>query len=110
MSSPAVQVAGAEGSSANSAESSILLLTYNGEQYLPQLFQMLQRQKQLPGEVIAIDSGSTDRTTEILQSENVQVHRISKSEFSHSKTRNQAVRLASGKYAVFLTQDATPAD
>jgi rhamnosyltransferase len=106
----ALQPANSQNNARRIVESSVLILTYNGEKYLPQSLDMLRRQKQNPGEIIAIDSGSTDRTLEILADHNVQIHKIPNSEFSHSKTRNLAAKLATGKYVVFLTQDATPAD
>lgn len=88
----------------------IALLTYNGEKYLAQVLDMVQRQKLQPQEIVAIDSGSTDRTVEILQKHRVKLHQIANSEFSHSRTRNCAARMVQSDYIVFITQDATPAD
>lgn len=93
-----------------SGQSSILLLTLNGEKHLPQVLEMLRRQKVLPLEIIAIDSGSTDRTLEILKQHRVKVESIQQSAFHHAATRNAACRMAQGRFVVFLTQDATPAD
>jgi glycosyltransferase involved in cell wall biosynthesis len=89
---------------------SIVLLTYNGEKYLEEVLQMIQRQKMPAFEIIAIDSGSSDSTLEILQKFRVRVHRILKSEFNHARTRNLGATMSSGQYIIFLTQDATPAD
>jgi len=91
-------------------EATVALLTYNGEKYLAQVLEMLQRQKLPPKEILAIDSGSTDGTLQILEAHRIPVKQISQSEFSHSGTRNLAARLSSTRYLVFLTQDATPAD
>ncbi len=94
----------------NQPEASIILLTFNGEQYLDEVLASIFCQKtELHFEVIAIDSGSTDQTFNILKKYPVKIHSIPNSEFGHGKTRNLGVRLASGKYLVFLTQDATPA-
>jgi rhamnosyltransferase len=95
---------------AQTHDASILLLTYNGSAYLKQILEMLQRQKHRPAEILAIDSGSTDGTAEILMEAGIRLRRIPKAEFSHSRTRNLGAQMASGKYIVFLTQDATPAD
>ena len=92
------------------SEASIILLTYNGEKYLPSVLQMIERQKNQPLEIIAIDSGSTDSTREILQMHHIQPHVIAKQEFGHARTRNLGAQMCSGKYVVFLTQDAIPAD
>ncbi len=92
------------------SDASVVILTYNGEKYLSQVLEMIGRQKVKPREVIVIDSGSTDRTLEILRQHAVQLIQIPNDEFSHSRTRNCAAKQAQGKYVVFLTQDATPAD
>ncbi|PWT91518.1 MAG: hypothetical protein C5B54_05135, partial [Acidobacteria bacterium] len=94
----------------NLLDATVILLTFNGEQYLSQVLQMLDRQKVKPKETVVIDSGSTDHTLDILQSFEVRLHKIPNSEFSHSKTRNLAVRISNSNFIVFLTQDATPAD
>ena len=61
-------------------------------------------------EVIVIDSGSTDSTLDIIAKYPVRLIIIKPEEFGHGKTRNLGARLATGKYLVFLTQDALPAD
>jgi rhamnosyltransferase len=91
-------------------DATVALLTYNGEKYLSQVLEMLHRQKLPPKEILAIDSGSTDSTLQILETYRIPVRQISQSEFSHSATRNLAAKLCSTPYLVFLTQDATPAD
>ena len=88
---------------------SIILLTYNGELYLEEVLRSVFNQKTTFGyEVIAIDSGSTDSSVEILRKYPVKIHQISNSEFGHGKTRNLGAKLAAGDYIVYLTQDATP--
>ena len=48
---------------------SIIIPTYNGEAYLPSTLEAIYRQRlNTPPEVVCIDSGSTDRTLEILAS------------------------------------------
>jgi rhamnosyltransferase len=91
-------------------DAGIVLLTCNGEKYLGQLLEMLQRQKLRPSEIFAIDSSSTDGTTEILQKFGIPTTIIHKREFSHPGTRNLAARMCAARYVVFLTQDAVPAD
>ncbi|NAS88700.1 hypothetical protein C4E24_03020 [ANME-1 cluster archaeon AG-394-G21] len=61
-------------------------------------------------EVIVIDSGSTDSTLDIIAKYPVRLITIKPEEFGHGKTRNHGARLATGKYLVYLTQDALPAD
>ncbi len=61
-------------------------------------------------EVLAVDSGSSDGTLEILARHGVRVLRIPPEEFGHGATRNLAARAAQGDVVVYLTQDATPAN
>ncbi|MGH7793343.1 MAG: glycosyltransferase family 2 protein [Candidatus Binatia bacterium] len=90
---------------------SIVLPCYNGEQYLSEVLASIYQQRTgLRYEVIIIDSGSTDRTVEIASTHPVRLYKIAKSEFGHGKTRNLGARVARGRYIVFLTQDATPAN
>lgn len=90
---------------------SVLLVTKNGEKYLDECLTGIFSQKvDFPFEVIAVDSGSTDRTLLILSRFPVRIHRIQPSDFGHGRTRNFAAGLARGKFVVFLTQDATPAN
>ena len=91
---------------------SVLLVTKNGERYLAEVLDRIAQQRgrfQLD-EIIAVDSGSRDRTLAILEAHAVRVLRIPPQEFGHGKTRNLAAAQAQGDYLVFLTQDATPAN
>jgi len=91
-------------------EVSVLLLTKNGrcdlERVLPAVF---GQETSVEFEVIAVDSGSTDGTLELLRRFPVQVNRIPAHQFHHARTRNLAARLAKGRILVFLSQDAVPA-
>ncbi len=61
--------------------------------------------------IIVIDSGSTDRTVEIVREfAGVRLHRIPAEEFAHGKTRNLGASLAQGDVIVFLNADAVPVD
>lgn len=92
-------------------EISIVLLTFNGEKYLSELLTSINAQKsRFSYEILAIDSGSTDRTLEILGDYPVRVIEIPNREFGHGRTRNLGAKIATGRYIVFLTQDATPAN
>ena len=90
-------------------DASIVILTKDGGRYLRGALDGVFSQ---PGrfEVVAVDSGSTDATLEILARYNVRVVSIPPGEFNHGLTRNLGAANASpgSRYLVFLTQDATP--
>lgn len=89
---------------------SVLLLTKNGEEDLKRLLPALLCQKFIsPFEVIAVDSGSTDASINMLKQYPVSLKQIPAQEFHHSRTRNFAASFAQGKVLVFLSQDAMPA-
>jgi rhamnosyltransferase len=95
----------------DNAEICIALLTYNGDRYLAEVLASIFAQKtRFSYEVIAIDSGSSDRTLEILKNHPVRVIQIPNREFGHGRTRNFGAQNTLGRYVVFLTQDATPAN
>jgi rhamnosyltransferase len=89
---------------------SVVIVTYNGELYLERLLTAVENQK-FDGEVevLVIDSGSTDRTLEIIAAHpEVILHEIPNKEFGHGKTRGLAVQMVRGEFVAFLTQDAIP--
>jgi rhamnosyltransferase len=90
---------------------SVVLLTFNGERYLPELMKSLtSQQASFLYDVIVIDSGSTDKTLEIVRGYDVRLHEIPNSEFNHGATRNLGVSMAQGEFVAFITQSATPLD
>jgi rhamnosyltransferase len=90
-------------------EISVLLLTKDGMAYLEEVLQAISSQKiSEQFEVIAIDSGSTDGTLEILRRYPVQIKEISPEEFNHGMIRNLGIEMARGEFVALLTQDATP--
>jgi rhamnosyltransferase len=88
----------------------VAILTFNGETYLGAILDALRTQ-QYDGDwsVLVIDSGSTDRTLEIVGAHpEVRLHQIPNSDFGHGKTRNLAASLASTEFVAYLTHDAVP--
>lgn len=94
------------------ARVSVLLPTKNGERYLDELLSAVERQtgNVTVVEIVAVDSGSRDRTLQILRAHAVNIIQIPPQEFGHGATRNLAASYATGDFLAFLTQDATPAN
>jgi GT2 family glycosyltransferase/glycosyltransferase involved in cell wall biosynthesis len=90
---------------------SVVIPTFNGEQHLDEVLAAVTGQViDEPFEVLVIDSGSTDRTLEIVSSHpGVKLIEIPNEQFGHGRTRNLGVQQTSGELIAFLTQDATPA-
>lgn len=88
----------------------IAILTFNGEEFLDDLLKAIFSQKtKLSYTVLIIDSGSSDRTLEVIaQYPKVVLHGISNKEFGHGKTRQLAATMANSEFVVYLTQDAVP--
>jgi glycosyltransferase involved in cell wall biosynthesis/GT2 family glycosyltransferase len=90
----------------------IVIPVYNGGGLLKRVVEAcLQQDLDAEFEILIIDSSSTDRCIEHLPQDNrIRIHRISKGEFGHGRTRNLGVSLAHGEFVAFITQDALPAN
>lgn len=88
---------------------SVVIPTRNGAATLPALLDALRSQATTGTiEIIAVDSGSTDGTIELLHPHVRELIRIPLQEFDHGLTRNLAVSRARGEFVVMLVQDALP--
>jgi len=94
---------------------SVLMPTWQGIEFLERVLRALAAQRcTLPWDFLAIDSGSSDGTWELLgrMGENFPVPfarlRIDKLEFDHGDTRNELAARSQGDLLVYLTQDAIP--
>lgn len=89
---------------------SVALVTRDGIATLPAVLDALAAQVvDADVEVVAVDSGSTDGTRELLEERADRVVGIHPREFDHGGTRNLAVRHCTGDVVVLLVQDAVPA-
>lgn len=89
---------------------SIVIPTLNGHKTLPAVLDALAAQRvDGPVETIAIDSGSTDGTVELLRARVDCLVQIERQTFDHGLTRNLGVGRAQGDLVVLLVQDAEPA-
>jgi rhamnosyltransferase len=88
---------------------SVIIPTWNGEQWLEKLLTMLEQQTLVPDEILVVDSGSQDRTCDLVCRHNVRLIEIAQEDFDHGGTRTMAAGLAVGEILVYMTQDAVPA-
>ena len=80
-------------------ETSIVIRTFNEERYLPALLDAIGNQRYQDFEVINVDSGSYDRTTEIARKRGARLLRITPENFTFGYSLNVGVEAA---------QDSTP--
>jgi GT2 family glycosyltransferase len=90
---------------------SVLMPVKNGAAKLRELLPRLlsQRSHDLL-EIVAVDSGSTDDTVDVLRNFRATVVSIDPLSFNHGMTRNLAANHAQGSVLVFVNQSALPAD
>ena len=90
---------------------SVVIPTYNAGDAFETLLQKLLAQKKVRMiEIVAVDSGSTDKTVEYCKKYGVKLIEIPNKEFSHSYARNLGAKMAKGEILIFMTQDACPID
>ncbi len=91
-------------------ETSVVIPTKNGASDIGACLEAVYSQKDAGRfEVLIVDSGSTDGTLEIVRRYPIRLEQIPPEAFHHARTRNYAAALASGRFLVFLSQDAIPA-
>ena len=88
---------------------SVLLLTRNGAAPLPRVLASIRSQTvTFPIEIVAVDSGSSDGTVELLRGQADRLIEIREEEFNHGTTRNVGVEGCRAPLVVLLVQDAEP--
>ncbi len=88
---------------------SIVMPTLNGLKTLPAVLDRLAEQRAaFTFETIAIDSGSSDGSVELLRGRVDCLIQIDRGAFNHGLTRNLGAERARGELVVFLVQDAIP--
>jgi GT2 family glycosyltransferase len=90
---------------------SILIPVKNGAARLRQLLPRIRSQQTRDSiEIVAIDSGSSDDTVDVLHQFGATVVSIAPEAFNHGLTRNLAAQYANGEILVFVNQRTLPAD
>ncbi len=90
---------------------SVVMLTCNAGPELRQVVDALLKQDvQADVEYVAVDSGSTDGTCEILKNAGFHVYSIEKKDFCFGPTREYAFQCSTGDIIVTQSQDVLPVD
>lgn len=77
---------------------------------LARLIGVLREQARPPAEIIIIDSSSGDGTAENARAMGCRAEVVRRESFDHGGTRHLGVSMTTGRFIVFLTQDALPRD
>lgn len=87
----------------------IICPLYNAENDILTLLDLLKKQKGVEvGKYRFVLTESKDKTEEILKENNIEYTKITRAEFSHSKTREDEAMKSDADVLVFITQDIIP--
>ncbi len=93
------------------ANVSIVLLTLNaGPEFQTTLEAICSQDTSRSLEIVAVDSGSTDGTLDLLRRFGARIHCIPREQFNFGATRALGYDLARGEFIVTLSQDCVPVD
>ncbi len=87
---------------------SIVVPTYNNEKYLPKCLMSLMQQTLKEIEIIVVNDGSTDRTSEILEEfskADFRIKIINQQNKKQGAARNNGMNAANGEYIGFIDSD-----
>ena len=89
-------------------ETSIIVRTFNEEKHLGNLFDAFDKQTYRDFEVIAVDSGSFDRTRDIAGERADRLIRINSHDFTFGYSLNTGIKEAKGKFIVIVSAHTIP--
>lgn len=92
-------------------EITLIIPVYRPDEKFQKLLQSLKSQTVQPDEIILMNTEERYWKPEwITGLEQAKVVHLTREEFDHGKTRDQAARMSKGEILIFMTQDAVPAD
>jgi len=89
---------------------SVIIRTYNEAKFIGRLIERLRAQQQYGEdlEILIVDSGSTDSTTDIVKKHDVKLISIARKEFNYSKALNLGIERSEGELVVILSAHSIP--
>lgn len=84
---------------------SVIIPAYNAARFVPQAIRSALNQRGVPLEVIVIDDGSTDNTSQVLEEFGDSIRVLRQANAGNIEARNQGARLARGDWLAFLDAD-----
>jgi glycosyltransferase involved in cell wall biosynthesis len=84
---------------------SVIIPAYNGDRYIGKAIDSVLQQSYHDYEIIVVDDGSSDRTSQIVQSYGSKVQYRSQQNQGVAAARNRGLEVAQGEYIAFLDQD-----
>src|SRR5262245_31682577 len=90
-------------------EVSIVIVTWNGKQYLEACLSAVALPKGVTTETIVVDNGSTDGTADWIETRHPWVRLVRlRDNLGFAGANNAGVREAHGRYVAFLNNDTSP--
>lgn len=87
----------------------LVIPTRNSGPYLARLLPALRQQLRPPGELLVMDTDSTDGSAGQWRAFGARVVPVQPAQFNHGGTRRLASALVTAPYLIYMTQDAVPA-
>ena len=84
---------------------SVIIPAYNGDRYIAEAVESVLIQNYPSFEIIVVDDGSTDRTSEVLQPYRSRIRYLSQSNQGVAAARNRGIEAAEGELIALLDQD-----
>ena len=82
----------------------VIILTHKPDLKLKENIDMLKKQVVKPDNIFIVNTD--EKEFKIIIDDDIKLTHIKKEEFDHGRTRNNAVKMSSAKYFLFMTQDA----